>query len=141
MRDDARWCCGGGGCGGTITIGNVGAGGGGGCCVFLPVNILTVLCKKSVFCPAATKVDAVVVLPLAADADADDKVGFDVDDDDIEWHRNTIGALPADQSLPLLLLLLLDELDDARTPAELERFGGGHSDSNTVRFGGGLIHF
>lgn len=112
---------------GTITTGNEGAGGG---WLFFPVNILTVLCKKSVFWP----------LELASDR-------FDVDD--IEWHRTTNGALPPDQSLlPLVLLVLLLLLFtppptpiEPSSPAELDRYGGGDSDSRTVRFGGGRMHF
>lgn len=106
---------------GTTTTGNVGAGGGWWCCVFLPVKILTVLCKKSVFWPVAWGWEL-------------EDIGLDVED--IEWQRTTSGAEPADQSLPL------EELEeDARTPAELERYGGGDSLSNTVRFGGGRMHF
>lgn len=90
--------------------------------VFLPpVNILTVLCKKSVFWAAAA------VLWWA---------GFEPDD--IEWHRTTKGPEPEDQSLPLQEE---DEEDEGSTPAELDRYGGGDSLSNTVRFGGGRMHF
>lgn len=101
---------------GTTTTGNVGAGGG---WLFLPVNILTVLCIKSVFWPLG---------PASG--------RFDVED--IEWHRTTSGALPPDQSLlPELLLLPIDP----NSPAELDLYGGGDSDSKTVRLGGGLMHF
>lgn len=102
---------------GTMTTGNVGAGGG--WLLFLPVNIFTVLCIKSVFGPLG---------PASG--------RFDVDD--IEWHRTTRGALPPDHSLLLLELLLPI---DPSSPAELDLYGGGDSDSSTVRFGGGLMHF
>lgn len=82
---------------GTITTGgNVGAVG----WFFLPVNIFTVLCIKSVF--------------WACDGPA--SVGrFDVDD--IEWHLTTNGVLPPDQSLLVELLLAREP----NNPAELER--------------------
>lgn len=106
---------------GTITGGNVGAGDG---WLFLPVNILTVFCIKSVFG---------LLDPAASGRFIDD-----ADDADIEWQRTTSGALPPDQSV--LLPKLLPPMEPSR-PAELDLYGGGDSDSKAVRFGGGLIHF
>lgn len=57
--------------------------------------------------------------------------------DDIEWHRTTNGPVAEDQSLPLDD----DDEDEGNMPAELDRYGGGDSLSNTVRFGGGRMHF
>lgn len=56
---------------------------------------------------------------------------------DILWQRTTLGG--GIQS-PLLEPELDVEPRESR-PAELERYGGGLSPSNTVRFGGALIHF
>lgn len=61
----------------------------------------------------------------------------DEEDDDIEWQRTTNGPLPEDQSLEPVE----EQEEEWRTPAELERYGGGDSLSNTVRLGGGRMHF
>ena len=115
---------------GTITTGNVCGGGVTTPALpfFPPVKILTVLCKKSVFCP---------LLPASGRLLDEEEV-----DDDIEWQRTTRGAPPPpDQSPPPPPLLLLLLLDEPSRPAELDRYGGGDSDSSTVRFGGGRMHF
>lgn len=106
-----------GGGGGTTTTESVGGGG----VALLPVRILTVLCKKSVFWPGGWWHAA---------------AGLEVED--IEWQRTTSGAEPADQSEEALDV---EEEEEASTPAELERYGGGDSLSNTVRLGGGRTHF
>lgn len=127
---------------GTMTWGiNVGAGAGGGCCccwLFLPVNILTVFCIKSVFCPPPLLLPADVVAPqpsivapmlpllleLAPTMLALSGLLEDEADEDVELQRT---ADSRDHSLQL--------------PPEPDLYEGGDSDSRTVRFGGGRMHF
>lgn len=55
---------------------------------------------------------------------------------DILWQRTTLcvqSELDAVEPVPV------DPSDSS--PAELDRYGGGLSPSNTVRFGGGRMHF
>lgn len=109
-----------------------------------PVKRLTVLCIKSVFWPAAAVAQPTMPQPDEATLPLPQPLllllswRFDVED--MEWHLTTRGgALPPDQSVLALELLL--PLIDPRRPAELDLYGGGDSDSNTVRFGGGFMHF
>lgn len=67
--------------------------------------------------------------------------------EDMEWQRTKQDAPPLppdDQSLPTPVEEVDDEVEEeeeASTPAELERYGGGDSPSITVRLGGGRMHF